>query len=101
MATYKLRFFFDNVSGICLWGGNAATVDRFGYTVELPDLPLPSEVVASGEALTQRWNAFYWQNNWPNGDSPKMFCQGAQQFLGLLRKQLPDDFEVLDESGTA
>lgn len=99
--TYRLRFFFDNVSGICLWGGNAEAVNRFGYTVELADLPLPVEVVDSGEAITRRWTAFAGMNHWPDGDNRRKFRRAAQQFFELLRKHLPDDFELLDESGTA
>ena len=100
-ATYQLRFFFDNVSGICLWGGNSATVDRYGYTVELADLPLPEDVVEAGESIVLRWTAFAGMNHWPKGDNRKKFRQGAQRFLELLRQHLSDDFEVLDESRTA
>lgn len=63
MTTYQLRFFFDNVSGICLWGGNTATDERFGYTIELADLPLPAEVVDAGESITRRWTAFAGTNH--------------------------------------
>lgn len=105
MATYQLRFFSDGDAGVCLWGGNSATVERFGYTLgythELADLPLPAEVVDAGESITRRWTAFAGMNHWPDGDNRKKYRRGAQHFFGLLLQHLPDDFEVLDESDTA
>ena len=35
METYKLRFFFDNFAGVCLWAGDIATMERFDYPVDL------------------------------------------------------------------
>ena len=101
MAKYQFRFVFDNVSGICLWGSNPAAVDDFGYTAELADLPLPAEVIDAGESITRRWTAFAGMNHWPDGDNRKKFRRGAKQFFVLLCQHLPDEFEVLDESGTA
>ncbi|HEV2461879.1 MAG TPA: hypothetical protein VGS80_26275, partial [Ktedonobacterales bacterium] len=35
---YRIRFFFDYGSGICLWAGNALTRERFGYPIEAEHL---------------------------------------------------------------
>lgn len=42
----RLRFFLDAGAGVCLWAQNDAMKARFGYPVELDDLPLPRDLVA-------------------------------------------------------
>ncbi|MFC6661259.1 hypothetical protein [Deinococcus multiflagellatus] len=36
---YRLRFFFDTGSGICLWAGDPATEARYGLAVDPQTLP--------------------------------------------------------------
>lgn len=42
METYKLRFFFDNFAGVCLWAGDIATMERFDYPVDLACCRFPA-----------------------------------------------------------
>ena len=42
----RLRFFLDAGSGVCLWAWDAPAKQRFGYAVELDDVPLPRDLVA-------------------------------------------------------
>ena len=55
METYKLRFFFDNFAGVCLWAGDIATMERFDYPVDLDMLPIPHNLTGVGGALIARW----------------------------------------------
>ncbi|MFO1262788.1 MAG: hypothetical protein U1E84_05510 [Rhodoferax sp.] len=96
---YRLRFFFDGVSGICLWSGNAATTEKFDYPIEVDSLPLPREVVEAAEPLISRYTAFAAKNFvWPPDDSLERFRVDAISFLEYLRHHLPSDFELVDES---
>ena len=42
----RLRFFLDAGSGVCLWAHDDAARKKFGYAVELDDVPLPRDLVA-------------------------------------------------------
>lgn len=42
---YKLRYFFDFGSGICLWAANDAARDHFGYPVDSSKLPITSTLM--------------------------------------------------------
>lgn len=99
---YRLRFFFDTGSGICLWAGDAATEERHGLAVEAQALPLPPELVAEVERLTTFWDTGIDWND-PGGPSPwtaedeQSFQAQADAFLERLRAALGPGFEVVDE----
>ena len=84
-------------------GRQPASVDRFGYTVKLADLPLLPEVVEAGESIILRWTAFAGMNHWLDWmvTIERSSAEVRSVFFEFLRQHLLDDFEVLDESVTA
>jgi hypothetical protein len=106
MPTYRLRYFFDPGGGICLWSGNDAAQDRFGYPVDARSLPLPENTWRRVAHLCSWYDtSIDW--NYPPDPSPwdaserKRFNAEAQKLLASLRHQLGADFEIADESGTS
>jgi hypothetical protein len=100
MKKYQLRFFFDGVSGDCLWSGNETTCQKFGYPIFIEDLALPVSIVASAKKLVSRYTAFAAADfQWPVSDSKSQFSLDATRFLARLKESLPDNFLVVDESG--
>jgi hypothetical protein len=100
---YRLHFFFDPGSGICLWSDNDAARERFDYPVALRDLPLPESVRRRGYFVMAWYDTFA---DWDNSPEPTKwrqrewgaFTDAAQEFLTLLRERLWPDFELVDES---
>ena len=100
---YRLRFFFDYGSGVCLWTANDAARARFGdYPVLLADLPLSPETVRAGEDLLTRYDtSLDWDD--PAGPSPwpeeawPPFHADVRALLARLRRELGPAFEVVDE----
>lgn len=98
---YVLRFFFD-YGGTCLWAGNDSARERFGYPVELSELPIPEdlrrELQRAGERFDTRLN---WDD--PSGPSPwseeedEQFTRLTDQLLDRLRVTLGPSFELRDE----
>ncbi len=98
MATYKLRFFFDNIAGVCLWAGDTATMERFDYPVDLDMLPIPSDLSEAADSLIARWERHvYEERPWPPGDSLAVFAKDCRAFVGRLESALPDGYEIADE----
>ena len=98
METYKLRFFFDNFAGVCLWAGDTATMERFDYPVDLDMLPIPHNLTGVGGALIARWERHVYEKQpWPPGDSLAVFARDCRAFVGLLESTLPDGYELTDE----
>ncbi len=104
-AVYRLRLFFDPGSGTCLWSANDAARERFGYPVEIDNLPLPEN--------TRRRLLYlcYWYDtsigwDYPPASSPwdaeekARFDRKAQRLLARVRSELGPSYEVVDESGT-
>jgi hypothetical protein len=103
---YRLRFFFDTGSGICLWCDNDAARERFGYPVDLRDLPLPETICRRGYFVIAWYDTFMdWELSpqpskwWPREEAA--FKAAAQELLTLLQQHLGSAFELVDESGTA
>lgn len=106
MSVYRLRFFFDPGSGICLWAANDATRDKWDYPVDAELLPLPENTWRFARHLCCWYDtSIDW--TYPPDPSPwedserDRFNVAAQRFLEVLRNQLGPDFEVVDESGTS
>ena len=105
-ALYRLRFFFDTGSGICLWCGNDAARERYGYPVDLRDLPLPETIRRRGYFVLAWHDTFM---DWDMSPQPTKwrarevaaFNDATQELLALLRQHLGPDFELVDESETA
>lgn len=101
--TFVLRFFFDPGSGICLWAGNDAASDRFGYAVDLDAVPLTDSTRRAAEELLRRfdgsidWNDPAGPSPWSESDEAS-FGADARALLERIRAELGDDFEVRDES---
>lgn len=96
---YVLRFFFDAGSGICLWAGNDAARERFGYPVPLTALPLDDALLAEGHALIEAYDvALAWDD--PAGplcwkeDACRAFDRRARAFVARLRAHLGPEFAV-------
>jgi hypothetical protein len=104
-VTYRLRYFFDAGSGVCVWAGDAATEARFGYAVDLAALPLSDETRwALGRLIAAFDRSIDWAD--PAGTDarragePDRFADAAREGLALLRRELAaSGFEVVDESG--
>jgi hypothetical protein len=96
---YVLRFFFDGVTGDCLWAGNDLTRDSFDYPISVADLPVSAEVVDLGQRLGKRFAAVADLDFlWPDSEPYDRFRADAKEFVRLLRESLPDNFIVRDES---
>lgn len=103
--TYRLRYFFDAGSGVCLWAGDAATEARYGYAVALDALPLSDETRgALGRLIAAFDRSIDWAD--PGGTDARgagateRFADAAREGLALLRRELSArGFEVVDESG--
>ena len=105
-ATYRLRFFFDTGSGICLWSANDAARERFDYPIELSALPLPETIRRRGSFVLAWYDTFMdWElapepsQWWPREEAA--FNAAVQELLALFRQYLGPDFEIVDESHTA
>ncbi len=98
ITMYTLRFFFDNLVGVCVWSGDKATYERFDYPIFLNTLPLSSETVDAGEALIQRWEQYvFLESAWPPDDSWTRFKDDCAAFVNRLRTELGNEFEINDE----
>ena len=101
MENYRLRYFFDPGSGICLWSENEAARGRFGYPVELGDLELTSALKKRAEELMARFDK---STDWadPSGPSPwsdverARFQADAASLLRSLQQCLGASFEIRD-----
>lgn len=105
-ALYRLRYFFDTGSGICLWSANDAARERFDYPVELGRLPLAETIRRRGSFVLAWYDTFMdWEQPpersrwWLREEAA--FNAAAQELLTLFREQLGSEFEILDESRTA
>jgi hypothetical protein len=101
MGTYKLRYFFDPGSGICLWSENDLDRDRFGYPVELDSLELTSSVKRQAETLIAWFDTSLDWND-PSASSPwsdverERFQNEAARLLRSLQETLGAAYEIRD-----
>jgi hypothetical protein len=49
---YRRRFFFDTGSGNCLWSGNEAARQGYGYAIEPQALLFPEATIHEMERVT-------------------------------------------------
>ena len=97
--TYRLRFFFDAGSGICLWAGNDATRERFGYPVPLTALPLDDALFEEGHALIEAYDGAL---DWDDPTAPLRWSENAcrvfdgrvRAFVARLRARLGPEFAI-------
>jgi hypothetical protein len=102
---YKIRFFFDAGSGICLWAADDATRQIFDYPIDIWNLALPENTKRQTAYLITwfdtsiDWNDPAGLSKWDTEET-KRFNTATQRLLVELRKELGDQFEIVDESGT-
>ncbi len=100
---YKLRYFFDFGSGICLWAANDAAKDHFGYPVDSSKLSITSTLIHRIGFVLAWYDTFLDWDNPPSetlwrANERKPFNLAAQELLYLLREELGVEFEIMDES---
>jgi len=102
-ARYRLRYFFDAGSGVCLWSGNDAARAEYGIAITAEQLPLPSATRQEIARLVAQYDtSFDWND--PAGPTPwspeecASFNEAARALLQQLRAQLGPAYTVADES---
>jgi hypothetical protein len=103
MAQYQLRLFFDPGAGTCLWAGNDAARERFGYAVDASTLPMSMN---TGRRVLYLCAWYDTSINWeyPPDPSPwddaewERFRAEVRRVLMALREQLGPEFDIVDES---
>ena len=99
MAKYEMKFMFDWCSGTCVWSTNDAAIDKYGYPVDLDDLPISSKLKIQLENLIEKHDeALNWSDPssellW-TGSQQDEFKQKAIVLYHLLCKELGSDFNV-------
>jgi hypothetical protein len=101
----RLRFFLEAGAGVCLWAWDEQAKKRFGYAVELDDVPLPRDLVADLMHLMADYDATIdWDNPGNSGqdtapvtfgyeaDAP--FRERIAALLTRLRTALGSSFEI-------
>ena len=105
MNLYQFRYFFSPDHTVCLWSSNDEANRRFGYPVNLEDLPISSFLRDKALKLMEHYDtSFDW--DYLPGPSPWSetttleFHISAQELLLLFRNELGSDYEILDQSDT-
>ena len=98
--TYTLRYWFE-WSGPCFWGADDRTRERFGYPIAAEKLPLRPETMKRAEELVQ-WHDQSLNWAYPPDPGPwrqdecDRFNQEAKEFLETVRRELGEEFEIVD-----
>jgi hypothetical protein len=102
MSKYKLRYFFDPGANICLWAANENARERFGYPVDISQLPISENTrrrvfyVAAWYDTSIDWGHPAGPSPW-HADERQLFNSAAQNLLGKLRSELGKEFDLVDE----
>jgi len=98
-----LRYFFDAGSGVCLWAGDDAARERFGYAVAHGDLPLSVNAKRWLDYLVAWFDtSLDWENVpsrgafWTEAEAVR-FRAAALVGLEMVRRELGDGFLVRGE----
>ena len=96
-----LRHFYDPGAGVCLWAANDAARERFGYQVELTELPITPELRDEGQRLMALYDtSLDW--DYPPDPSPWSDEQWGQffdenwAFVRELQRQLGSEYQLLN-----
>jgi hypothetical protein len=96
---YTIHYWFE-WGGQCLWSVGARTQEKFGYAINIEELPLSLDTIERTKALG-RWHdtALNWDDPmapspWSEEESLR-FGQAARDLLETLRKELGNGFDVL------
>ncbi len=101
MSTYRIRFWFEH-GGICLWGMNEATKEKYGYAIENNELPLSETLIEVLNDLEIQYSkSLNWESPldmapWTKADREK-FREGTNVAYSLLVEALGSDFEVIND----
>src|SRR6266487_7005744 len=98
--TYRLRFFFDTDSGVCLWSGNEAARQRYGYPIQPQALPLPEDTVRNMERVITWYDEWMDWNHAPQPNpswDEAAFTEAARRLPDRLQQELGPDYEVVDD----
>lgn len=97
-----MRLFFDAGSGICLWAGDDEAREKYGYPIELDDLPLKDETVRLGTKLIEKFDtSIDWGNPgdttmWTEDEAAK-FKHEVLELERCISKDLGSQYEILNE----
>lgn len=99
MDKYSLKFMFDWGSGTCLWSTNDAAREKYGYPVDIEQLPISSELAKSLIELADKHDeALDWDcpNNdllW-NEEQVKLFLQNARRYYERLCEEIGEEYSI-------
>ncbi len=99
---YRIRFFFDYGSGICLWSGNAPTRERFGYPIEPEPLGLSPETAAEVTRLiawydrSLDWDHAPQERPWSQAERER-FNEAMHRLLAAIQRELGAQYEIVNQ----
>ncbi|MCI9263908.1 MAG: hypothetical protein HFF06_04985 [Oscillospiraceae bacterium] len=102
MARYQLRYFFDWGLDTCLWAGNDAAREKFGYPVSLGELSLSPALTSELEKLCAEFQTcLNWDDPpapspWSDPQKEEFLCRSRSAYEQLLQ-ELGESFEVKNE----
>jgi hypothetical protein len=99
-SRYIILYWFDWGTG-CFWSANDEARERFGYPIAPEALPLSAETIKRVNTL-MNWHdqALNWDyppdpGPWHQNECDR-FNQAAQDLFVTVRKELGEDFEIID-----
>ena len=101
MARYRIRFFF-NWQCTPFWSGNDEAQERFGYAIELDELPLSPETVRRVYELAE-WHDTALNWDYPPDPGPwrqpecDRFNTAVRALFEAARDELGADFDLVNE----
>ena len=102
MREYKIKFWFEH-GGVCLWGDNDKTEEKYGLVIEPQDLPISDYLKNQLEDLMDEYGTYL---DWdaPQNPSPwsiehkQDFVNRATEVYKKLKDELSEDFEIINEA---
>lgn len=99
MAKYVLKYMYDWCSGTCLWSVNKEADEKYGYPIDLDDLPLSDELRKELDFLVDKHDEAL---DWDCPSNPLLwseqeqtdFISRAKKAYYFVVKELGDDYEV-------
>jgi len=99
MATYELTCFFTHV-GACLWGLNKAAREKYGYFIDIDELPLTKQTKAELRNMLQEFDK---RIDWEKGGKrwswldEHRFKRRARAFCEVIRAELGSEYIVKND----